>query len=238
MANERTVLQPVQPRFAINEIAYPKASAGRGFVEPLKIATVEYDSRHKDNRYSFWRDPHLNKAVPQWSHDRIPITLLESELVTLCEALDIQIGVLHGELTEMQTKLMENCPDGGSTQPDTPRPTEDKGKILPPPARFGVRQVVYLKETAEVVGRLEAYRVDAVEWDNGIKQWFYVFQIRPRPRRNTTVGDRDDLRRGKLIVYPESQLVTICEALPLAVTFLQRALQRAQFRRTAFCGTE
>jgi hypothetical protein len=237
MANERTVLQPAQPEYSINEIAYVKASASKGFIEPLKIATVKYNPKFKENEYSFWRDTHLNQDIPRKSHDRLPITLLESELTTLCEAIDIQISVLHRELTEMQVKLLENCPDGGSIQPNPPRPVEDKGKVLPPQSRFGVRQVVYLKETAEVLGRLEAYRIDDVEWDNGIKEWLYKFYTRPRPRRNTTTGDRDDLRRAKTIIYPESQLCTICEALPLAVHFLEIAIQRAEFRRQAYCGS-
>jgi len=231
MSTNRTILNPPIPRFAINEVSYSRISATKGFVEPLKIARIEFSPQSNEYQYQFYR------GLPGYrSTEVLDFTLLESEMATLCEALVLQVSVLERELEAMRLQQSSNC---STTEPlvapDTPQPIRIKTQVIPPKPRFGVNQVVYLKETAEVVGRLEAYRVDGIRWDD-INQWLYVFEIRPRPRRNTTVGDRDDLRRGSVIFYPESQLCLLCEAIPLAVAFLERALTRARLRQQAYCS--
>jgi hypothetical protein len=234
--SDKTVINPGQPKFAINEITYSQIAAKKGYVEPLKVATIQFDPAARDHRYGFWRDMRRTVVNPEIK-DFMPVTLLETELCTLCEALDIQIEVLQKELLDMSQKYEDNCGSVPDIQPNTPYPVPDKTKIRPPAPRFGIRDVVYLRETAEVVGRLEAFRVDDMIWDTASNMWLYYFYVRPRPSRNTTVGDRDDMRRSRTVIYPESQICTLCEALPLAVSFLENAITSAQFRKEAYCGS-
>ena len=229
--SDRTVLRPVAPRFGINEIVYSGVSATHGYVEPLRIANIDFDVQFGLYRYSFY----FGTLVERDKAKLLPITLLESELITLCEALDVQISVLERELSDAQKKLSNFCPEE-LIQPAPETPNEKNGITTPKAPRFGYNEVVYLIESAETTGSLEAMRIDNLSWDNSIGEWIYTFRILPRPRRNTTVGDRNDLRRGSIIMMVESQLCKICEALPLVVNFLVVAVNRAKLRRESLCG--
>ena len=233
MSGDRTVLRPGIPRFAINEVAFPRVSATKGYIEPLKISDIQFSPADNQYCYQFLKSHSGDKRK-----EVHPINLPESELVTLCEAFDLQIPVLERELADMEQKLVENCSGTGELdlKPNTPQPTEDKTKITPPNPRYGHNEVVYLRESAEVTGCLEAFRIDNLRWSNDIGEWLYVFLIRPRPRRNMTVGDRDDMRRSSTIFYPESQLCQLCEATQLAVEFLERAVARARLRKQSLCA--
>ena len=229
--SDRTIIRPVRPRFGINEISYSRVSATHGYVEPLCVAKIDFDVQFGSYRYSFY----FGTLVERDNNKLMPITLLETELITLCEALDVQINVLERQLTESQKKMNNFCNEE-LIQPASELPDEKNGIVTPKAPRFGYNEVVYLIESAETTGSLEAMRVDSFKWDNNIGEWVYVFRILPRPRRNTTVGDRNDLRRGSIIMMVESQLCKICEALPLVVNFLEVAVSRARFRRETLCG--
>lgn len=234
MSEDRTVLRPPQPAFAVNEIAYARVSATKGYVEPLRIAGVAFDAAANQYKYTFRLDPIGPGKFTTDKPRLMPITLHESELINLCEALDIQIGVLERELAKAEQQLATVC-NASEIQPETEHPIEIKSTVQPPRPRFGHYEVVYLTESAQTVGRLEAYRIDDLKWDNNLREWLYFFHIRPRPRRSTTVVDREDLRHGSIISYPESQICKVCEALPLVVKSLQIAVQRAKFRRGSLC---
>lgn len=231
---DRTILRPPRPRFAIDEVAYSAISSKKGFVEPLTVAKVEFSPAHNQYNYSF-RDKSRFTIRGGKKERLMPITLLESELITLCEALDIQISVLQRERDQMQAKLNEHCEGQEIDRTPVQSPIRDNGKVIPPDPLYGYNEVVYLTETAQTVGRLEAYRITNFRWDDDMVEWVYEFVIKPRPRRNTTVGDMDDLRRGTTLEYPESMLCSICQAITLANDFLERAVNRAILRRQAFC---
>lgn len=95
----RTVLKKGAPRFAINETAYIRASSTRGFIEPVFLVGVDFDPGRADYLYT-WQ----NGNGP--GSKQSPVQLYESEIITLCEALDIQISVLTRELSEQQVKLV------------------------------------------------------------------------------------------------------------------------------------
>lgn len=230
MGNERTVLRKGKPRFAINETAYARVSATKGFIEPLIIANIEFDPARTEWVYTWNRNTSDKRQVS-------PIKLAENELVTLCEALPIQISVLNRELLGLQTKYAQVCPGTEPAVVIDPRsrlvyPGKD-GRVVAPAPRFGVREVVYLRETAEVVGRLESYAITDISWSK--TQWLYSMYIKRRPGRTMTVGDRDDMSRDMTLAYPESELCTVCEALPLAINFMTRAISRAQARLASLC---
>jgi len=227
---DRTIIRPEAPSYQINSVVYSRVSAGKGYIEPLRIAEISFDSLYRRYRYSFMRS--TSPLFP--NEGLLPITLLETEIVGLCEATDLQIGILTKELADAQTKLLENCPVS-LEQLSTTSPSFYKGQMAIPQPRFGENQIVYLAESAQAVGRLEAYRIDGIRWSTGLLQWMYTFYIRKRPGHPTTVGDRDNMLRDHIMEYPESELCILCEALPMVVSFLQTALTRAQSRRTALC---
>ena len=162
--------------------------------------------------------------------------MLESEVLDVCDALDNQISVLEREYSEMSAKLTEHCGGESVIPQEIVNPTYNKEKVIPPRPRFGYNSVVYLRETAQTTGNLESYRVDDIKWDKINNQWVYYIIVRPRPERSSTVGDRGDLTHDVVMNFIEFQLCTVCEAISLAVSFLNLALVRARWRRQAYCS--
>lgn len=229
---DRTILRPNTPKFGENEVAYARVSATKGYVEPLVIATIEFNVARNQYLYGFKRQ--ISPTSPD--KDLMPIKLYESEIITMCEALELQISVLKREFDEATAQLAKVCGSAdGSPLPDVAKPTEGVAIVTPPRPRFGYNQVVYLIETAQTTGNLEAYRISNFSWNGKLKQWVYTFHIRPRPGRSTTVGDRDDLSRAVNLEFPESVLGEICQVLPLRVQFLTLAFNRAVRRQQTFC---
>jgi hypothetical protein len=226
---DRTVLRPIQPIYSINEVVYSRASSLKGYVEPLKIYNMEFDPSRNQYRYYFFRSIDVVDGI-------LPITLLESEVLNVCDALDNQIGVLSREYNDMSAKLDAHCGGELVEAADIVQPTYNKELVSPPRPRFGYNSMIYLRETAEVTGVLESYRVDDIKWDRDNLQWVYYSIIRPRPEKNSTVGDRGDLTHDTVLSFIEVRLCTVCEAISLAVSFLSRALSRAQSRRQSYCS--
>jgi hypothetical protein len=238
MSGDRTILRPSQARFAINEVAYIKASAVRGFIEPIVIVGVRYEPALNEYVYTFSREFKKstdNSFNPPMRLTLAPIELRESMVLFLCEALDIQIRVLSKELEDAQKQLADNCVEPQQPQ-DPPAPVRFKQMTITTVPRFGHNEFVYLRESAEVLGRLEGFRIDGIEWNADLNQWVYVFTITPRPGKHMTVGDRGDMTYNQIIRYPEIDLCKICEALPLVVNFLGRAVARATLRQQSYCS--
>jgi hypothetical protein len=235
---DRTILKPLRPRFAIGEVVYSAISAKKGFIEPLTVAKVEFLPARNQYNYSFSDKSRF--TIRGGKKERLmPITLLESELITLCYALDTQISVIQREYDQMSIRLNENCEGQEVDRTAVRKPVRGNGQVVPPNPLYGYNEVVYLTETAQTVGRLEAYKITNFRWDDDVAEWIYEFVIKPRPRRNTTIGDMDDLRRGTVLEYPESMLCTICEAITMARDFLERVINRAVLRKQALCsGTD
>lgn len=231
MSGDRTVLKPGTPLFAIRETVYSRIAAIKGFVEPLVIVGIEFDPATAGYVYSFTR---TTKLYSNRDQRLLPIKLYEPEILTLCEALDLQISVLSRELIESRRQFELNCLQA-EVKPPPQTPVVSGDLSLPPPPRFGYNQVVYLRETAETVGRLEAFRINKFVWSDSVGQWIYTFHIKRRPGRTMTVGDRDDMSREFDLRYPEADLCLICEASPSVVKFAELALRRAQGRKIAYC---
>jgi hypothetical protein len=237
MSGDRTILRPPQARFAINEVVYVKASAVRGFIEPIIVTGVRYVPAINEYVYKFSREFKKgidNSIEPVARMTLTQIELRESLIMILCEALDTQIRVLNKELDDVRKQFTDNCVEPQPAQ-DPPAPVKFKQMIITTIPRFGYNEFVYLRESAEVLGRLEGFRIDGIEWNTDLNQWVYVFTITPRPGKHMTVGDRGDMTYNQIIKYPEVDLCKICEALPLAVSFLERAVARAVFRQQAYC---
>lgn len=230
---DRTILRPSSPKFGVRETVYARVSATKGYVEPLMVAAIDFSPARNQFLYSF--DRQLSPTSPK--KDLMPVKLLESEIITMCEAIELQVSVLKRQLDEANAQLTQLCgSSGGIPLPSVAKPIEGVYITTPPRPRFGYNQVVYLIETAQTTGNLEAYRISNLYWQTQLKQWVYTFHIKPRPGRSTTVGDRDDLSRHSELQFLESALGEVCEVLPLRVQFLTLAYNRAVRRLETFCG--
>lgn len=229
MSINKTIVAPGRPMFGLYEIAYARVSAAKGYIEPLQIVNIGFDNVTNNYQYSFSRDAG-NPSGP-----RLPTQLLEYELITLCEALDLQISFLNNELNNARQELTDHCQES-QAQPSVQVPDIDRQISYPQAPRFGVNQVVYLTDTANSVGRLESYRVNWLRYEPKVNQWVYMFHLRKQPGSTMTIGDRDDMRRSVTIEFAESELCTLCEALPLVVSFLEVALDNARRRRLGCCS--
>lgn len=239
MSRDKTISAPGQPKFGIGEVAYARSSALLGFIESIVIAKVRFDHPIGAYVYRWLRDSSLETglAAQAKEKDLAPFELREEAILTLCETLPIHISVIGKELEKAEEQL-EDFP--GGVVVTKPVPVETRGRILQPPEpRFGVNEVVYLIDSAEINGRLEKMRIDSLEFNNESQEWEYTAIFRKKPGENATVGDRNDLRRSVVVNRPESQLGTIADVLPLRVDFLTRALNASTRRFDNTCqGSE
>ena len=216
-----------RPKFNIGQTVYSKISATKGYVEPLYIHSAYYNPYKNTYIYSFRRSL---RGPPQL----LPVRLSEMQIITFYEAVDIQIGVLQKEYNKAVKTLQERCPEVNPIPalPVVPRLSEDPNTLqtVMPKPKYGYNQVVYLRESAEASGSLEAMRITDISWENKHRQWLYSFEIQPRPEYNMPVGDADVWRRRMCPSYSETELLTMCEAQQLAVNFLASALAKAKSR--------
>lgn len=236
MPGNRTIIRPSKPKYKINETVYARISATKGFITPLYIHDVELDVANGKWAYVFRVDK--RPTQPSENIKLVPGKLYEEQIIRICEALDIQISVLQREFNAATELFQRTC---NSTDATSRKPTikvyEDyKNQVEPPAPRFGFNEVAYLAETAQTVGRLEAYRITDIKWDDGFKQWLYSFQLKPRPEYHMTIGDADNWRRPPKIMLHEIDLCTFCEAQEFVVDFLTEALNRSMRRRISLCG--
>ena len=233
MGKNKTLIGGSRPLFGINEVVYARESAIRGFVEPFVIAKIRFDSALRAYKYRYLKNRTVSDVVfedgkvatvrPVISEEELaPIELDESEIITICDALAIQVDFLDRQLVEAQEEFQRVC-DGLVDDIPLPQQSEVSSQFIvsPPTPRFRVNEVVYLRETAEAVGRLEKMRVDSYHFDEIRQEWVYSFVFEQKPGENMTVGDRIDLRAPVLIMKFERELITVCEAIPLRITFLE-----------------
>lgn len=108
-------IQVPAPKFAINDVIYIRESAAStGILEAVRITNIgEFarDSNQWTYRFTYSQRP----AATQTVGDRIDLkntvslVLFEDEIVTLCEALPLQIGVLERRLDNAKLKLKTFC---------------------------------------------------------------------------------------------------------------------------------
>jgi hypothetical protein len=232
MQDNRTVYKPTQPKFAINQTVYARVSATKGYIEPLFVHAISYDPYRNTHVYIFRRE-----LLPTKSVQLIPARLVESQLVTLCEATDIQLSVLQRDYDKAVKLLNDRC-SGYVAPPETPTVYEDPSTLQtkPPKPKFGYNEVVYLKESADSAGFLEAMRITQIDWDNKRKQWLYSFQFTARPEYSMPIGDGSAYRDAPKPYYNESELLTFCEAQQIVVNYLAQAIQNAQWRKQNMCA--
>lgn len=246
MGKDKTLKGGKAPLFGINEVAYARESAIKGFIEPLIIARIRFVVSLNEYAYRFLKNQRLSNLLVHdgrvstvraaLDKELSPIELPDSELITICEALTIQISFLETALQDAQDEFTRVCADQADTEPNPQTVSTSFEFIVSAPIpRFRVNEVVYLEETAQAVGRLEKMRVDGFEFDPNKQEWLYTFVFEQKPGENQTVGDRIDLRQPVVIKKFETELLTACEAIPLRVQFLQRALNGSRSKFTSIC---
>ena len=102
--------------------------------------------------------------------------------------------------------------------------------------KYVAGDIVYLIESAKV-GFLESYQVAAVSMVVG-NNWQYTIAVPARSPSGATYGDRNQLKRGFDFQLDESELITYCEALTYAESYLQSQLTKIQSLKAAQCGSE
>jgi len=217
------------PLYGIGEVAYIRASAIRGFLENVIIAGIDFNRGENCWLYSYYMD-----KIGQRRQQKAPLVLRENEIITQCEALTIQIDFITRHLASAQADLARVIP--GQDPPASIVTVYTDDVVKPSAPRFHINSIVYLKESAEVLGRLEKIFVDAIEFDTTESEWKYTFVYKKRPGENMTVEDRIDLKTQVVTSYLESELCTIDEALPLRVEYLTTALSQATTKKEALCG--
>lgn len=249
MSKDLSILRPNPPKYKINQTVYSRISATKGYIEPLYVHNVEFDPSNNQWLYSFRRDLNIaGNIINKYnlsSNDiqfsptvkLLPVRLHESQIITFCEAIGIQINVLQKEYDDA-IKTFDKCQGSSPIEIEkTPRVYEDsKFQTSLPKPKFGYNETAYILDTAQVVGRLEPVRISDIQWDDVRKQWVYIIKYEPRPERSMTIGDNDNWSRPYVVGYSEDELIRFCEAQNEVVKFLSNALSIAKRRRTSLCG--
>lgn len=100
---------------------------------------------------------------------------------------------------------------------------------------YEIDDVVYLRESA-MAGFIESYRVTAIEFEPKTNQWLYKMAIRHSGPETSTVVDSYALHRFETLRFRESELVTLCEALDMAIIKTEERLAYLQGIKSSRCG--
>lgn len=95
---------------------------------------------------------------------------------------------------------------------------------------------VYLTGSA-MIGRLESFRVSRV-LQLQKDRWVYEIEIHNKPPHRRSVGDRFDMRIPEgTIGYTEDELTTLCDAIQIAITALERQRNSILAKQADLCPT-
>ena len=95
--------------------------------------------------------------------------------------------------------------------------------IRTPTPKFGINEVVYLKESA-MLGYLEAVKVYNIYYDRDVNKNMYVFVHNKSSPSTQIAGDAIDLKRNRAIAIVEEELLTYQEALNIKLRALEREI--------------
>jgi len=103
----------------------------------------------------------------------------------------------------------------------------DNTIIRVPQPRFGIREVVYFRESA-LLGYLEPAKVKETFYDPELGKTFYVFEYKKSKPNTQIAGDAIDLKSAKRISVVEEELLTYQEALAIKLNALNAELDKTQ----------
>jgi len=106
---------------------------------------------------------------------------------------------------------------------------------MPDKPIFDINDVVYLRESA-VAGFIERYQISSIRYDNSSSQWVYAIDIKQRGPAHSTVLDRVDLTARSTLEFRQSELLTFCEAMEIAIIESEKRLERLRITYSQRCG--
>lgn len=240
-----------KPKFKLYEIVYSRISAMKGFIEPLVIGSINYENQSNTYEYRWIKNKKLSELIitgrinhrsidPPSDKSLSPVRIAEHELIYLCQdddngALQIQKRFIEKELLNASNEILNSGCDEIDEFPDVEKDKNyDYNDDISSP-NWSVGDFVYLRETAESVGRLERFRIDNIEFNNKTGEWVYVFFIKQKPGAVSTVVDRNDLKNNIIISKSESELIDFCDAMAIRILYLNKSLDTVNRRIETLC---
>ena len=95
---------------------------------------------------------------------------------------------------------------------------------------FQINDIVYITVSAAGRGFLESYRVDGISFAKRTGQWLYEINLAQSPYSGTTLGDRIQNNRERILYFTEAELTDYCTALQLCENYLLNQLASIQNR--------
>lgn len=222
------------PKYKINDLVYLNTSAQTGRLESYKISSIHDKGLGK---YIYQFIIHQHPFAEATVADRINLKTTsemfytEDELLTGCEAMAIALNALDNQFSRVALRR-DACGTTDAEELVTRRtPTE----VLSP--RFTVDDIVWIRQSAKI-GFMEFYKITNVNRVPNSRHWKYELNIRGDLRDrdfygNLTLGfNKTNTQR---LIFNESELITECEAIDLAIAYLNRKISDMAADYAAVC---
>lgn len=108
---------------------------------------------------------------------------------------------------------------------------------MPDAPQWSVDDVVYLRESA-AIGFLESYKITNIVWDTSYSRWLYEVDIRHRGTEPNTVIDAHNLRRVEVLTLGENDLISLGDALDLAIINTEQRLKYLRTQKEHYDATQ
>lgn len=208
---------PTTPLYRRGESVYLRSSAEIGKLEAFKITSIK---QIQDGRWiyeiSISKKPPHHALIGDSYDSRInenerTIFYAESELVTVCEALDIIVNRFQRQITTLENQIDSKCSDYAG---------EPVAGVDEP--RWAIDDIVYYDASARL-GFLEKTRITSI-YEVGIqpgsKRTRYRYKVRTRNPR---------------ISFREDELISYCEAAAKALISMQADYDAAVAKQSTLC---
>lgn len=207
------------PRFRRGDTVYLNSSAAVGRLEGYRVADVRQLSPGRwSYRIDFIKKPPQTELIGDTFDGRVIHPTLffnEADLLTLCQALDRAVLSYNNKINRAQAKIDSCCVD-------------DLEDPIPGDSKFNINDVVYFHTSARI-GFLERGIIRdlfEVGVQTGSKQRRYSYRV------------RFDSPNSLNLLFRQDELLTLCEALPLILAYLERKRDELIARRDSLCANE
>ncbi|MEM3000680.1 MAG: hypothetical protein QXP41_00610 [Candidatus Nitrosocaldus sp.] len=237
---------PATPKFRINDVVYLVESAALGELEAYRIGALR---QHTDGDWIY--DIYIDQKPPaeQTVGDRIDLkttvdaSFHESDLATLCEALNIAIYNVQSRINRYSNIYTTECGASiditGTSMPTTgtdmttgtgtdhipPLVPSSSGTSTKP--KFSIGQTVYVRSSAQI-GFLEPHIVTNIHMAPTASEFVYQLDL-------TTVKNVYRPITGTIIYFKERELLNKCDALRFAISALNSKMMRFLGLKLAHC---
>ncbi len=208
---------PTTPLYRRGESVYLRSSAEIGKLDSFKITSIrQVQSGRWIYEISISKKPPHHALIGDSYDSRInerSIFYAESELITICEALDIVVNNFQRQITTLENQIDSKCSDyGGEPIPGVDEP------------RWAIDDIVYYDASARL-GFLEKTKITdiyEVGIQPGSKRTRYRYKVRTKNPR---------------ITFREDELISYCEAAAKALISLQADHDAAVAKQSTLCQT-